>query len=80
MFSVTSEKLTTDDLLLCPFCGAGETHISEQHLSPSMKGPGALISVTIRHWCPREPGCVGNLREVRGRDHVSALAQWNKRV
>lgn len=68
------------NLLLCPFCGGGETLMSEQHLSPTMRGPGALVSVTIRHWCERMPGIVGGGLEFRGRDHDSAISAWNRRT
>lgn len=70
----------TMNLYPCPFCGAGETAIHEQHLSPRMEGPGALIAVTIRHHCsPRIEGAVAEYREVRGRDHKSAEAAYNRR-
>lgn len=68
------------DLLPCPFCGAGETVVSEQRLSPTMRGQGALISVTVRHWCEKLPGIVGGGLEFRGRDHESAIAAWNRRT
>lgn len=71
--------LSLDQLLPCPFCDGGESYIEDKHLSPTMKGPGALISVVIRHWCPKAPGVVHTMREVRGRDHASALAGWNQR-
>lgn len=72
---------TPSELRACPFCGAGEMAVSEQRLSPRMDGKEpALISVTIRHWCGRLPGVVGNHVEVRARDHESAVAAWNRRV
>ena len=66
-------------LLPCPFCGGGELRIDEQRLSPTMKGPGALISVAVRHWCDKRPGVVNVHIEFRGRDLSSAAAQWNNR-
>ena len=64
----------------CPFCGGGETVMSETHLPPRMSGPGALITVTVRHWCGPLPGVVGSHTEFRGRDHASAIAAWNRRM
>lgn len=67
----------------CPMCGAGETRIDEKHLPPRMSGPGALISVVIHHWCndplTKIPGAIFEHREVRGRDHASAVAAYNRR-
>ena len=71
------------NLLPCPMCGAGETRVDEKHLSPRMSGPGALVSVVIHHWC-NDPstkiyGSIFEHREVRGRDHASAEASYNRR-
>lgn len=69
------------DLAPCPFCGdAGEFREDEQHLAPRMSGPGALITVTLRHWCPKLPGALQVYHEVRARDRATAVAQWNGRV
>jgi len=62
-----------------PLCGAGETHTDERHLPPRMSGPGALISVSIKHWCAKRPGVVQAFIEIRGRDHTSAIDAWNTR-
>jgi hypothetical protein len=68
-------------LLPCPFCGGGELRRSDAHLPPTIEKPGALISVTIRHWCEGiAPGAVSATREVRGRDMASATAEWNRRA
>ena len=71
------------NLLPCPMCGAGETRVDEAHLPPRMSGPGALVSVTIHHWCNISPakihGVIIDHREVRGRDHASAEASYNRR-
>jgi len=64
----------------CPFCGAGETHVKEsRHWGPINK-PMQIISVSILHWCGRQPGVVHNHLEFRGRDHESALLAWNRRT
>lgn len=75
----TSTAGDSTELLPCPFCGAGDTVVGEQRLPPTMRGPGALISVMIRHWCEKLPGVVGGGLEFRGRDHASAVAAWNRR-
>jgi hypothetical protein len=47
--------------------------------------PAQLMSVIIRHHCPREQDSAGNFPvlghfvEVRGRDEVSAIEAWNTR-
>lgn len=65
----------------CPFCGAGETRVDEAHLAPRMNQPGALISVTIRHWCERQPGAAHvQLIAFTGRDHEQARAAWDRRA
>lgn len=69
------------DLLPCPFCGGGETRISENRHSPTMSGNGGLISVEITHWCPAVPGQPSRNTVTRtGRDHASAIAAWNRRA
>jgi len=68
------------DLLPCPFCGAGDTRISASYLPPRMEGPGAVISVTIRHWCEnRQAGANVANRMVTARDRAPAVAEWNRR-
>jgi hypothetical protein len=67
------------DLKPCPLCAAGETSISATHLPPRMSGPGALISVEVRHFCPRRPGVVHNSISIRGRDRQSVVDAWNYR-
>lgn len=65
----------------CPFCGGTDVRFDESRLSPTMKGPGALISVTLRHWCPKLEGQPHGLSVTkRGRDHESARAAWNTRA
>lgn len=78
---IDEETGEVSGLLPCPFCGAGELRCSETHLPNTMERPGALISVTIRHWCEGvAPGTVSATREVRGRDMASAAAEWNRRT
>ena len=69
----------------CPFCGDDgqsfeTTCVIERRHSPYMSGPGALINVSIAHWCPRiDGGAHTNSRKVTGRDHETALKEWNRR-
>lgn len=68
-------------LLPCPFCGGGSTQIDERRLSPTMQGPGAVISVTVRHWCPVPAGQPTGLNvSMHGRDKDAAIAAWNTRA
>jgi hypothetical protein len=68
-------------LLPCPFCGGGETLWDETHMPPRMNGPGALVSVEVRHWCAPLPGLLSRSSVVfAGRDHASAAAAWNRRA
>ena len=71
----------TEALMPCPFCGGTDVRFDERRLSPTMKGPGALISVTLRHWCPTPEGQPHGLSVTKhGRDHESARAAWNARA
>lgn len=71
-----------EELLPCPFCGAGETSVREIR-SPGVRmdgKPNALISVEIGHHCDKGPGHL--LRQnitMAGRDRESAFAAWNRR-
>lgn len=66
----------------CPFCGGGETYAEVKRLSPTMRGPGAIICICIRHHCIGQetpPRSHHHYTEVTGRDFESALAGWNRR-
>lgn len=65
----------------CPFCGGTNTQIDERRLSPTMHGPGAIISATVQHWCPVPAGQPTGLNvSMHGRDRESAIAAWNARA
>lgn len=71
----------TDDLLPCPFCGAGETVYREERLPPRMDGKQpSLISATVQHWCGVKPGVVASGIQFRGRTREDAVAAWNRRT
>jgi hypothetical protein len=77
--------MTTDrkplQLQACPFCGAGETQVRENCHPPTMRGPGALISVTIQHWCDKSEGMLsGSCIKISGRDYTAAETAWNRRL
>lgn len=78
---MTHPKPLQERLWACPFCG-GQPVVEEKRLnSVDMGGKQpALITVNIRHHCDKQPGCVNAFIEFRGRDHESALAQWNRRA
>ncbi|HET9285724.1 MAG TPA: hypothetical protein VFR24_27550 [Candidatus Angelobacter sp.] len=63
----------------CPFCGSNEIEGGGKYLSPTMQGPGALISWEIWHHCKRRDGVIGAFIRITGRDKESAEKQWNKR-
>lgn len=68
------------ELKPCPFCDGGETRIDERRLSPTMQGPGAVISATVKHWCPTPTGQPTGLHvSMHGRDKDAAIAAWNRR-
>lgn len=68
-------------LLPCPFCGGTDTRIDERRLSPTMQGPGAVISATVKHWCPVPQGQPTGLNvSMHGRDRASAISAWNARA
>ena len=77
-------------LLPCPFCGSqapepyaeGNTVddgwvVAEARLPPRMDGPGALISVEVRHWCGYGSR---SIIKIMGRDHAEAERLWNRRA
>ena len=62
-----------DDLKPCRYCGAGETRIEQRNLPPKMSGPGAIISVTILHFCKDARRTI----KVVGSDKPHAVSIWN---
>ena len=69
-----------DELLPCPFCGAGETIMSEKHMPPRMSGPGQLISVEIRHWCQKYGYGLSRLNVcIAAQTHEAVVLMWNTR-
>jgi hypothetical protein len=71
----------SEELLPCPFCGAGETRIDEKHMPPRMSGPGELIAAEVRHWCDRSGGALSRMNVVMaGRTREDVVAAWNCRT
>lgn len=73
--------MTQEELLPCPFCGAGETRFHENHFDPTPSGrEREPISVEVRHWCEPMAGVVRTHIVQVGRDRESAIAAWNRRT
>lgn len=68
----------TDDLLPCPFCGAGEFRVEESTHWTGMQS--VVLSVTVRHWCPRPEGQPMSHIALAGKTREDAIARWNRRV
>ena len=76
------------DLLPCPFCGGENIDVRENRTNnaPRMDGKRwPIFTVQVDHHCPRAADADGNFPtlghyvHVRGRDHASAEAAWNRR-
>ena len=79
---IDEEDRVLAQLLPCALCGAGETQARVHRLAPMMSGgPGALISVSIQHWCetPTGPGLRRSISS-QGRDFDDAIRSWNERT
>lgn len=63
------------ELLPCPFCGAGETRIDEKVFWTGRSN--TIISVTVMHWCPRSP--LQSLLQLTAKTREEAIALWNRR-
>ncbi len=70
--------MTEEALLPCPFCGEGETEIRENTMWSGQSQ--VILSVSIRHFCPRELGQPTRAIERIGRDRESAIKAWNQRA
>jgi len=70
----------SDELAACPFCGGDEAEIRENGRVWTGMKYGEPASVSVRHWCPADPGQPSRLLERVGRDHASAIAAWNRRA
>lgn len=72
--------MSTLELLPCPFCAGGETHIHVNKGTWNGRGYGAPVSVEVRHWCESEQGQPSRMISRAGRDEASAIAAWNRRT
>lgn len=69
-----------DEPLPCPFCGSAEVDIQENRLGPKMSGgPGALISVHLRHWCQSSKGLHACTVQIREHTREAVIKLWNTR-
>jgi len=69
-----------EELLPCPFCGAGETSIVENGKMWLGMRYSEPISVSVRHHCPPVAGQPSRMIERIGKDEASAIAAWNMRA
>lgn len=68
----------TNELLPCPFCGAGTTEVQEHAIWQGAKY-AEPISVSVVHWCEPVEGQPSRMIQKVGRDRASAIAAWNRR-
>lgn len=74
-----SETPSSDVLLACPFCGAGETLIHPNHYWTGMSSQ--VISVEVRHWCAQlTSGVSGSQVIMRAKTQAEAVGIWNRRI
>lgn len=67
-----------DELLPCPFCGAGETRLDRKtHWTGMSSVP---LSTRIMHWCPRKDGQPQSFLQVAGKTDSDAISAWNARA
>lgn len=70
----------SDNLLPCPFCGAGKTLFEENGKIWTGQKWSEPVSVSVQHWCQAVPGQPNRMIERVGRDLPSAIAAWNRRA
>ena len=70
----------SDNLLPCPFCGAGKTLFHENSKMWTGQKWSKPISVSVQHLCEAVPGQPNRMIERVGRDLPSAIAAWNRRA
>lgn len=73
-----TDSLPTDDILACPFCGAGTTVVEPQTYWTGMRSE--IISVEVRHWCEATTGVQGSRITMRAKTEQEARSKWNKRT
>lgn len=71
---------TQEELLPCPFCGAGETSIRENGKVWTGMKYSEPSSVSVLHHCEKIEGQPSRSIERVGRDLTSAIAAWNRRT
>lgn len=73
-------KTDEQELLPCPFCGAGTTEVQENGRPWLGTRWGDPVSVSVRHWCDHVDGQPSRMIERVGRDRTSAIDAWNRRA
>jgi hypothetical protein len=69
--------MSKQELLPCPFCGAGETKIEPHYYWTGMRN--AVNSVSVIHWCPKIEGVFHTMIERRAKTEELAVTAWNYR-
>ena len=67
-------------LLPCPFCGGSIFEITENGKVWTGMKYSAPVSVSVRHWCNKQPAQPSRAIERIGRDMESAIEAWNMRA
>ena len=68
-----------EQLVPCPFCGAGSTEIKENGKMWTGMKYSDPVSVSVQHWCEPINGQPSRMIERIGRDTEAAIAAWNQR-
>lgn len=69
-----------EELLPCPFCGAGNTEIRDNGKVWTGMDYSAPTSTSVFHQCTPITGQPSRAIERVGRDRASAIAAWNQRA
>lgn len=71
--------LPKEELLPCPFCGAGQTNVepASQHWTGMRYD---VLAWHVVHWCENRTQAFGNRIEHRAKLREEAVASWNRRA
>lgn len=66
-------------LLPCPFCGGSTFDVVENGKVWTGMKYSEPVSVSVRHWCNKQPAQPSRAIERIGRDMEAAIEAWNMR-